>query len=207
MKNQVSTVRTSFSPTFLSIIRENHSLLSRLDRQRKMIQEKPAGKESTARLLLLEDKVARAELIVIVFSAMAIESYIYDYAARHLGDAFVKDHLERMDPLSKWILIPRLVTGRELPHRTHWQTPLASLIKVRNSIVHYKSSDPSAWVQDAGKFLKKLNAESDRIHETARQSIPLLQILADKIIEMDPEETPWVKSYLIQSVHIHPEEQ
>ena len=54
----------------------------------------------------LEDELAKASLIVIVFSAMVLESYIYDYASRHLTDAFVKDHLDKLDTLSKWIIVP-----------------------------------------------------------------------------------------------------
>jgi len=151
----------------------------------------PKGK-----IQLLENELAEASLIVVVFSAMAIEAYIYDYAARHLGDTFVKDHLDKLDTLSKWIIIPDLITGREVPRHGNWRELLTKLIKVRNSIIHHKSSDPSAASRDTKKYLKKLSDESELIYETARQSITLLGVLADKIIEIDPEETPWVKSYL-----------
>jgi len=126
---------------------------------------------------------------------MAVEAYIHDYAARHLGDTFVKDHLDKLDTLSKWVIIPELVTGKKMPRHENWRELLTKLIKTRNSIIHHKSSDPAA-AGDAKKYLKKLSDESDILFETARQSITLLGVLADKIIEIDPEESPWVKSYL-----------
>jgi hypothetical protein len=46
--------------------------------------------------------------------------------------------------------------------------------------------------------MKKRDVNSELLYEAARQSITLLNILADKIAEIDPEETPWVNSYLTQ---------
>jgi len=143
-----------------------------------------------------EAEMAKSALIVIVFSAMAIEAYIYDYAARHLGDVFVKDHLDKLDTLSKWIVIPELVTGKELSRHQKWYMLLKNLIKTRNSVMHHKSSEPPASPSDIEKYLNKLNKADSSIYETAMQSITLLDILADKIIEIDPEETPWVQAYL-----------
>jgi hypothetical protein len=173
-------------PLFSSIIRENHAKMIGLDLR--------AGSLVQHLTVELEDELAKSSIIVVVFSAMAIEAYIYDYAARNLGDTFVKDHLDKLDTLSKWIIIPELVTGKEMPRHENWRELLTKLIKTRNSITHHKSSNPS--VGDAKKYLKKLSDESDIIFETARQSINLLGVLADKIIEIDPEESPWVKSYL-----------
>jgi hypothetical protein len=127
---------------------------------------------------------------------MAVEAYIYDYAARHLGDTFVKDHLDKLDTLSTWVIIPELITGKEMSRHGIWHELLTQLIKTRNSIIHHKSSDPSVASRDTQKYLKKLSDESDLIYETAQRSITLLGILADKIAELDPEESPWVKSYL-----------
>ena len=127
---------------------------------------------------------------------MSIEAYIYDYAARHLGDDFVKNHLDKLDTVSKWIVIPKLITGRELPHEQKWFDLLRNLIKTRNSITHYKTFDIPTSNVNIKQYLRKLDTKSEFLYETARQSIPLLSILADKIAEIDPEETPWVKLYL-----------
>lgn len=203
MKNQVSNVRISFQPVFLKIIKENHARILRLDTHirknkldlKKEIQEYDSiGFEQ--KIETLENELANASLIVVVFSTMAIEAYIYDYAARHLGDKYVKDHLDKLDTLSKWIIIPKLVTGREISRNENWRGLLTKLLKARNSVVHYKSSELPVPIPNAEKFFERQRVNSKILLETAREAVTLLETLADKIIEVDPEEAPWVKSYL-----------
>ena len=203
MKKVISGARTSYIQLFSSIVKENHRKLVSLDLRAKKIRQeliKAKGEDNKIALEkeinLTDAEIARLSLITIVFSAMVIEAYIYDYAARHLGDAFVKDHLDKLDMLSKWIIIPKLITGNELSRHQKWYTLLKNLIKTRNSVIHHKSSEPPASPFEIEKYLNKLSESEGSIHEVAKQSIILLDILADKIIEIDPEETPWVKSYL-----------
>jgi hypothetical protein len=113
-----------------------------------------------------------------------------------LGDLFVKDHLDKLDTVSKWIIIPELITGKGLSRHQKWYVLLKNLIRTRNSVIHHKSSEPPASRINIVRYLNKLNEAEGSIFETAKQSITLLGILADKIIEIDPEEAPWVKSYL-----------
>jgi hypothetical protein len=203
MKSQISNVRVSFQPVFLEIIKENHAKILRLDARVKKI-ENDLTKESPEydstwferRIQALENELANASLVVVVFSAIATEAYIYDYAARHLGDTYVKKHLDKLDTLSKWIIIPRLVTGREIPRNENWHGLLTNLIKTRNSVVHYKSSEPPVLSPDAKKYFEKQQADSKILLDTAKEALALLEALADKITEVDPEEAPWVKSYL-----------
>jgi hypothetical protein len=204
MKNQVSTARTSSNHIFLRTIKKNHRQLLNLEgklKKLKMELAKTSGDDQIhilgGKIQTIEDKLAMSSFIVIVFSALVLEAYIYDYAARHLTDAFVKDHLDRLDTFSKWIIVPELVTGKRLSQPSNWQGALMRLIKARNSVIHYKSSEPPASFPDMRKYLQKLEANSASLFETARQSIQLLHLLADKIAEADPEEIPWVNSYLI----------
>jgi hypothetical protein len=141
-------------------------------------------------------ELAIASLTVIVFSAMALESYIYDYAARHLTDAYVRDHLDKLDTLSKWMIVPVLITGKEIPNRQSWRDPLKKLIKARNSVIHHKSSELPVTFLDMKKHLEKQQINSADLLSVAKQATQLLNILADKIIEIDPQESAWVKSYL-----------
>ncbi len=50
----------------------------------------------------------------IVFAGMCLEAAIYDYASIQLGDKFVKKHFEKLDLLSKWIIIPKFVCGKQI---------------------------------------------------------------------------------------------
>ena len=203
MKKQVSDARISFIYLFSGIAKENHKKMAILEMRIKELEEKRIKIKREDEAILFEQKInplqkdlAKSSLIVIVFSAMAVEAYIYDYASRHLGDAFVKDHLDKLDAASKWVLVPMLITGRELSRQQKWFELLKNLIKARNSIIHHKSSEPPVAFPDMKKYLQKQRVNSETLLEVARQSIDLLSILADKITELDPEETPWVKSYL-----------
>jgi hypothetical protein len=204
MRKVISNSRSSIIPLFSSIVKESYKKMMGLDPQVKKLRQEFRNTEDEDREILIREEIfetekelAKLSIIVIVFSAMATEAYIYDYAARHLGDNFVKAHLDKLDVISKWVIIPELITGKEMPRHENWRERLAKLIKVRNSIIHHKSSEPPAVLVDAEKYLKRLSDETELTYETARQSITLLGVLADKIIEIDPEETPWVKSYLV----------
>jgi hypothetical protein len=106
MKKAISNARTSMISLFSSIIRENYNKMMRLDLRAKKLQHDILKTRKDDDLLLVkelnsaEKELAKSSIIVIVFSAMAVEAYIYDYAARHLGDNYVKDHLEKLDTLS-----------------------------------------------------------------------------------------------------------
>jgi hypothetical protein len=52
--------------------------------------------------------------VVIVFAAFAVEGHINDYAGRRLTDRYFTDHLDRLETINKWVIIPRLVTGKRV---------------------------------------------------------------------------------------------
>lgn len=97
--------------------------------------------------------IENLSISVVVFSAMALEGYLYDYAASFLGDSFVDAHLDRLDMTSKWVLIPRLVAGYEVPREGETYPLVKRLQRRRHALVHRKSrglppSDPDvteAW--------------------------------------------------------------
>lgn len=161
MKKQVSNARSSSIHLFSGIVKENHEKMTFLDTRIKELEKKRTkinGEDETflfeQEISLFRNDLAKTSLIIIAFSAMAIEAYIYDYAARHLGDEFVKDHLDKLDTLSKWIVVPKLITGRELPRQQKWFELLKKLIKARNSIIHHKSSDAPIFSADVQQFIK-----------------------------------------------------
>lgn len=113
-----------------------------------------------------------------------------------MGDGFVSDHLDKLDTLSKWVIIPKLITGKSLPSEQKWLESLKKLIKIRNSIIHHKSLEGPTPFTNINEYINKYEAKEKLVSEAARQSVMLLNSLADKIAEIDPEETPWVNSYL-----------
>ena len=75
----------------------------------------------------------------IVFSAMCFEAAIYDYAAWQLGDAYAQDHLEKLDVVAKWIVVPKLVCQVDIRKDRAPFARFKQLITARNRLVHHKS--------------------------------------------------------------------
>jgi len=93
--------------------------------------------------------LARHAFSAVVFSAMALESFIYDYAASYLGDRYVKSHLDSMNLKSKWTVVPELVCGTPIPADLHAFALLGRLIKNRNTLIHWKTRPMSATAENA----------------------------------------------------------
>lgn len=83
----------------------------------------------------------KSSVTTVVFISMAIEAYIYDYSARELSDNFAKTYLDKVDILSKWVLIPKLVKGKDFPIERQGFQLLKELFGYRNKLVHFKSSN------------------------------------------------------------------
>jgi hypothetical protein len=147
-------------------------------------------------LASLEDSLAKHASIVIVFSAIAIESYIYDYAARHLSDSFVQDYLDKLDVIGKLVVIPRLITGKELHRNRKWFSLIKNIVKARNLIVHSKSSTPPFTVEGAHRYLEKIKNTDELFLQSARHAVELLNTLVVEISALDPDEEIWVEGYL-----------
>jgi hypothetical protein len=80
-----------------------------------------------------------AGLQTIVFSAMCFEAAIFDFASIYLGDDYVKENLDKLDLLSKWVVVLRFVSGIELRKDEAPYGLLKNLIQARNKLVHAKS--------------------------------------------------------------------
>jgi hypothetical protein len=86
-----------------------------------------------------EDTALGIGIEIIVFVAMSLEAAIYDYAAWHLGDTYVRNHLDKLDLVSKWLIVPQLITGKAIPTGRPPYERLKALVVARNALVHAKS--------------------------------------------------------------------
>jgi hypothetical protein len=144
----------------------------------------------------LEKDLAKYALFVIVFSMMTIESYLYDYAARHLSDKFVKDYVDKLDVIGKLAIVPRLITGKELPRNKKWFSLIKNVVKARNLIVHSKSSAPPFAEEEARRYLAKIKNTEDQIMQSAKQAVEPMDILVVELSVIDPDEAIWIEGYL-----------
>lgn len=106
----------------------------------------------------------------IVFSAMCLEAFICGYSVNNLGKSYTNLHIERLSIESKFILVPQLVTGKEIDKSGQAYEGLKKLIKDRNKIVHFKGVDDflshDSFLPDA--MNNGLNAISDIMKELVK---------------------------------------
>jgi hypothetical protein len=118
-----------------------------------------------------------AGLQVIVFSAMCFEAAIYDFSSIHLGDDYVRDNLDKLDLLSKWVVALRFVAGIELKKSESAYGLLKTLIQARNKLVHAKSESFEFEVNAQRRQIdraNKLNAEYElNVHVAFRALVTM----------------------------------
>lgn len=129
--------------------------------------------EISRRLEQCYEERARSAVIAITFAGMALEAFFYDYAADQLGDAFVKDHLDKLDLPSKFLEYPRLICGKSPDKSRAAYGSLKSLVSLRNRLVHFKSKpfnlDKTDEASDFHDELNKiLHVGVDRAIEAVR---------------------------------------
>ncbi|MBI3231256.1 MAG: hypothetical protein HYZ45_14165 [Burkholderiales bacterium] len=90
-------------------------------------------------LMQQEKEILIFGLKTVVFSAMCVEAAIFDFAAIHLGDSYSEQYLDKLDLVSKWLVIPRLACSTGLAERGAAINSLRTLVKFRNSLAHQKS--------------------------------------------------------------------
>ncbi len=116
----------------------------------------------------------------IVFTSMCFEAAIFDFASIHLGDKYVKHHLDKLDVLSKWLVVLRFVSGLELSKGGYPYAALKRLISSRNRLVHAKSENLD--VDNMQAQIKKMH-ERDFDHDAdVHNSIRALVLMS---LEMD----------------------
>lgn len=102
--------------------------------------------EMCSEAMALEDSLINDSIITVTFAAMALESFLNDYAATHLGDKFFYDNFDILRPMGKLKLIARFIFKAEIVNGSLLYNLVNTLFKTRNSFVHSKSKDGSRYV-------------------------------------------------------------
>ena len=83
----------------------------------------------------------QSHIVVIVFSHLFMEAVIYDYGATNTSDSYMKRHIDKLDFLSKWVIVPELVTNNSFPTDSQAYELLSKLKYARNTLVHFKTKN------------------------------------------------------------------
>lgn len=119
----------------------------------------------------------------IIFLSCYLESYFFDLGARTLGQSYTEQYLEKLDTISKIVVITKLITGKDLSREKHYWSQIKELIKWRNKIIHYKT-------KDATNVLKGIElADSRQIYEmfNLEEIFKSIEKLIENLSEIDPE--------------------
>lgn len=128
------------------------------------------------------EKVTAAAVKAIVFAAMCLEAAIYDYAAWYLGDDYTQKHLDKLDLLSKWLVIPKLIADRELPSGRPSYEHLKALINLRNKLVHSKSAPMPDSQEELFEKQREISNGEDKIHQGSVRAMRAVILLS---LDMD----------------------
>jgi hypothetical protein len=102
----------------------------------------------------------------VFFGTATLEGFIYEYAATAFSDTYVKNYLDKLNHKSKWVIIPKIVTGKEFPTNGQPFQHLCELIQARDSFIHPKSSTkPTDEDEELDKWLDNWVKELIRSHE------------------------------------------
>lgn len=133
----------------------------------------------------------------VIFAHMCLEAFIYDYAAHHFTDAYAKKHLDKLDFLSKWVLIPKLVIGKEFPKESKAFEYLTKLNKYRNELIHPKSralidiDNIKEFAKKIGPSIKKQALSAVYIEQNPPFKM-VMEVLAElRRLEGDDIATQW----------------
>lgn len=168
MKKKIEKVEWTHHEKYFKIALDRYKNIKKLKKEHDSIQEKLKHKKniSDAEVDLLAEKndaIGQHALVVIIFSALTLEAYVNNYAISRLSRNSLTNYLDKLDLLSKWIVIPRIITGEQLEPGSKPVQDLSWLITLRNKLVHYKSrkigideikESDFFWEYDAEKAIK-----------------------------------------------------
>lgn len=126
------------SPFFFRICQDNYEKFNGCGSQLLALEKDQFDEVNQAIRNELQDERDKYGAIVIVFAAMCLEAFIYDYAVYYLSESCVKK-LDKNSHIKKWDVIPKLVTGNQIPRDSKAFELLKELVKNRKNFVHSKS--------------------------------------------------------------------
>ncbi|MDD2389001.1 MAG: hypothetical protein PHP23_04620 [Desulfobacterales bacterium] len=157
-----------------------------VDAQDKLVRYIQAAGKTSLDTDSFEDTADGQATIVVLYTIIALECYIYNYAARKLGESFSKKHVDSMRHHTKWMLVPKLATGKGIPADHKAIALLQKLIAARNDIVHAKAVNisPDRWNQQKERII----SENWSIIDAALNAFRCIGELGSILSDIDPDE-------------------
>jgi hypothetical protein len=152
LKN-LSTHRVSVHAMYYKTARERAECYHQRDADYTALESGPVDdeqlSENSRRMEECYEDREQSAVVAITFSGMALEGFFYDYGAEELGDAFVQEHLDKLDLKSKFLIYQRLICGKSPEKSTAAYQSLGRLVKLRNELA-LKAPLPQLWIARCG---------------------------------------------------------
>ena len=158
--------RISAYRTYFRIAKINQNLFHKC-KQTRVAREANVGEDELTKAFesieRLTEQQWQAAMIAVTFAGMTLEAFFYDYAADALGDQYVRDHLDKLDLPSKYLIYPKLVRGTAPKKGEHTFGLVKNLVRLRNDLVHAKSKAfPLAQIEAAAEHYDDYNARLEK---------------------------------------------
>lgn len=126
--------------------------------------------------------VDKHKIKAIIFAALCVEAAINDYAGIHFGDTYSKKHLQNLDVISKWVVLPKLACGKSIDKSGPTFNALTQLIKSRNNLVHNKSKEITRENPISPDTLFKAETSFNSDFENSLKALYLLSMEMDFLL-------------------------
>jgi hypothetical protein len=132
-------------------------------------------------LIQFANSIHNEAIITVVFCTMTLEAYINEYGIANSSRSFFQNHLEKLNLISKFTLIPKLNNKPELDTDKQDFQDLKWLINLRNDLTHFKIKEKN--ISDISMTLS-IEQKDFITEEHARKAIKTLEGTLD-ILEPD----------------------
>jgi len=194
-----TSIRTQFYGTFIHIAQNqwesakvSRKELDKLIEKMSEFEGDEAGIFNMESVMPAENEIYDCCIIIIVSTALGLEGYIYDYSARNLSDNFARE-IDKLDAVSKWLVIPQLITGKKFPKDGRAYQLLKQLVQDRNYLAHPKSTPYFFFNEETEDWEKTGKAQrmedfQNALFSKAQDAILAIEELALVIEDLDTNE-------------------
>jgi len=170
--------------TFFAIAIRHYRQIEELVKQRDRFKGKTDGdaEDSAA----LNAAIQRDAMVTTIFCALTLEAFINSYGIHSFSKSNFEDHLDKLNPVSKWVIIPKLATGSQIRKDGQGYKLLKDVFKLRDKLVHYKSRE---------KRISELKEDEDWVTEKhAQRSIEAVTVILQELKSLDPQiDVDWLE--------------
>ncbi len=178
---------------YFKVVMDNYTRIQDLKREIDQIRSHLEGKTlSDEDINLLRSKnatISQLSLIVIIFSAFTLEAYINDYGIKRLTQDCFSKYLDRLNLISKWHVIPRMITAKKMDDSSEAMQDLVWFDGLRTRMAYFKSE--TAPVQ--GKSIENIKESESLGYEDSVKAIRTVRGVVSLLKKIDPTaETDWL---------------